>query len=312
MESTFRCESHQVPPVVYKYAGPKAIEHTLKSQEIRFTSSSNQNDINENLWEFTKDQDFQVKQLKAHTLQTWLNERWINISKAEYDDLAGAGRYAEATACLSVYLAVQRTMSRIGILSLSSDPQNILLWGHYACHSTGICVGFDSSAKFLRDSNLRGHSGLHPVVYSDNRSKFDYEEPERSILGVVYTKSSHWKYESEVRAIRELPSGESHMQVPFEASDIKEIIVGAAISAMHLKEILAVRQDLYPYAKLLMALPDPERFATILSPVPPLPIIEGLHSGSLRPGWEPSTLTEDSDYLMRLTKRQLELGKESD
>lgn len=86
----------------------------------------------------------------------------------------------------------------IGVLCLTENPKDILMWAHYASNHTGICVGFDtdvppfSSARSIRYSDQREHVSIVGLSRED----------EELIKKTLFTKSSHWKYENEWRAIK--------------------------------------------------------------------------------------------------------------
>lgn len=110
----------------------------------------------------------------------------------------------------------------MGILCLSEDPGEPLMWAHYAdCHR-GAVVGFDASHAFFSKSNLENgfRQFLKPVAYAQERSvlplaffkKHQMEEIARTgwqeLLNredpMFYTKSVHWRYEKEWRLVRQL------------------------------------------------------------------------------------------------------------
>lgn len=84
---------------------------------------------------------------------------------------------------------------KIGILCLTEDPLNILMWSHYAANHTGICIGFDTE-----------HSPFNCAVnvsYSTERPKAEFNSaPEELIDRVLLRKSQHWQYEKEWRIIK--------------------------------------------------------------------------------------------------------------
>ena len=91
---------------------------------------------------------------------------------------------------------VQQAVDRLCMLSMSSDPSNILMWSHYAdCHR-GICLVFD-------------RNGLQPpfaevlqVVYHEKFPLLDvfagYDVIAKSLF---QAKARDWSYEREWRAI---------------------------------------------------------------------------------------------------------------
>lgn len=90
-----------------------------------------------------------------------------------------------------------------GILSLSKDPLNELLWAHYANEHRGFCIEYDRRylTRFYRNEFM------FDVDYKENpssisASNFGIEmEKTNLIKKVIGTKSTKWKYEQEVRLV---------------------------------------------------------------------------------------------------------------
>lgn len=100
-----------------------------------------------------------------------------------------------------------RLRREVGILSMSAQRDNILLWSHYANKHTGVCL------ELKRADNLRY---AVRVSYSEESPTLDFFEIERAIhksdelgqaakwkfIGMIYlTKAKDWEYEQEWRLI---------------------------------------------------------------------------------------------------------------
>ncbi len=133
--------------------------------------------------------------------------------------------------------------NELGILSLSKNWNNTLMWSHYTNSHKGFCVGFNPNHKFFDNyvSNDGKYSRtVHEVSYSENRIKIPicFSE-ERLYFKPFITKSIDWKYEDEVRVLSSLNLANKIIEfqpldlylfaVPHSA--ILEIIVGANISS---------------------------------------------------------------------------------
>ncbi|HEV3385516.1 MAG TPA: DUF2971 domain-containing protein [Gemmata sp.] len=93
---------------------------------------------------------------------------------------------------------LDRISSKYGILCLSADPENILMWSHYAQNHRGFAVGIDGgwlrAAKFF------------PVEYSTRRVTFSAMtplkmRPDVRSFDIFRRKSVVWAYEKEYRTI---------------------------------------------------------------------------------------------------------------
>ena len=99
-----------------------------------------------------------------------------------------------------------------GVLCLAEEPDNILMWSHYADGHKGFVVGFNTDyPPFKREP-------LWKVVYQAERVKMDLTlrpggpEHLESTKAVIRTKSLGWKYENEWRLVYRL-SAADHEQI---------------------------------------------------------------------------------------------------
>ena len=118
---------------------------------------------------------------------------------------------------------LQARLARIGVLSLSAHPTEMLMWAHYASQHSGFCLGFERSDGSL----LKNNAHTKPVNYVDeylqlgldslelswsvsvqdcsisDSMEIDIEEPH--LQAVIYTKSTKWDREQEWRVL--VPQG---------------------------------------------------------------------------------------------------------
>ncbi len=119
-----------------------------------------------------------------------------------------------------------------GVLCLSDDPSNILMWAHYGDNHNGICFGFDGSSTnaFFGRAQKVNYSSVYPTVniIRDHPRTFH----ERSVL----TKSDHWAYEREWRIIEHEKGAGVYR---FSTADLKEVIFGLNTVASAIEEVKA-------------------------------------------------------------------------
>lgn len=122
---------------------------------------------------------------------------------------------------------VTQLKGKIGLICLSRNWDNILLWSHYGDSHTGICLGFDIS---------EGESGTNygvEVLYQPNPLQIRRREDVNFDLAnrLLRTKHESWSYEQEVRMFVSLddpPDAEGLRWIEFGPSlEIREIIIGA-------------------------------------------------------------------------------------
>ncbi|AWL08070.1 hypothetical protein HME7025_00187 [Aquirufa nivalisilvae] len=134
---------------------------------------------------------------------------------------------------------------RIGILSLSIDWNNILMWSHYAREHSGYCIGFYEEK--LRNSGLFDNGG--PVSYP-SEEEYPIIHPLEDIKGEPETifKNSHnkakdWFYEKEYRLTKffhkEIPTLNCR-QIHINSDYIAEVIIGLRTPEAHKAKIIKI------------------------------------------------------------------------
>jgi hypothetical protein len=108
---------------------------------------------------------------------------------------------------------------QVGILSLSEDPHNLLMWSHYADSHRGVVLQFDRGHPFfdqrLQDEDPIRH--LRPVTYQADRPTIRYFDPNADFqtyfldmcASVFLTKGRDWRYEREWRIMLPLAAAAS-------------------------------------------------------------------------------------------------------
>ncbi len=148
--------------------------------------------------------------------------------------------------------------SKIGILSLSEWPDELLMWAHYASSHAGFVIGFDNQHSYF-DSRKGPGDELHylrKVKYVDQRPNL----PMNELTGddMFLTKSSHWAYENEWRILRPLQEADRVIDKGSEAiylfsfppEIIRTVILGHCISDELRNKILAVLRSNMGYSKV--------------------------------------------------------------
>ncbi|MBS1700387.1 MAG: DUF2971 domain-containing protein [Armatimonadetes bacterium] len=267
MESIFKSEDAEIPSVVYKFGKSELIGHLLEHRTALFRSTSRQNDINENLWDYSALVERQINILNQDIELSYRSNSSHFQSREDFDFLFGANRFAESFVNLRIYRQIQKLMSGIGAICFSASCENSLMWAHYADSSAGICVGISSEARFLKEATFCSQVGLRRVCYSDQRVKISPQNIEESFLDIIYTKSKDWAYESELRAVCDLPDGQDQRLFPIEPEEVREVIVSVGTP---LEDILRLEKlaNVYPHVAIAIAVPDTESFRNVILPLP--------------------------------------------
>lgn len=192
--------------ILYKFMSPTGFEKLLENKTLLFTNPKNFNDPF----------DCEI----SHYTETNLTQEY------------------HAT------VAHQSLIYKIGILCLTRNKFNLLMWAHYAANHTGVVVGIDipdsgldtSDKTIVRSTDgsiiytsIRPSSNGEPVAMS-----LDELTPEQ-IQKIFLQKSIHWAYEEEVRIVRDntlntsewIPIFPGNRAVEIPDSCIREVYFGA-------------------------------------------------------------------------------------
>lgn len=85
-------------------------------------------------------------------------------------------------------------ISSVGYYCMTTKPNNLLMWAHYADSHKGVCLKFD----ILKDLD----TFLVPVQVDYNEQYIDFNMLNSDLLSVLRRKSPEWKYEDEYRIIK--------------------------------------------------------------------------------------------------------------
>ncbi len=109
-------------------------------------------------------------------------------------------------------------IARLGVLSLSTNPNSILMWSHYSHNHTGLVF------QFTPEKDSTCFKPFYLVDYSSNYNLLSYTSNSKDeIPKLMLTKHSDWKYESEVRMI----DLDYHGEKKFKKHELTSIIFGA-------------------------------------------------------------------------------------
>ena len=127
-----------------------------------------------------------------------------------------------------------RTYEKIGVVCLSEEPDNILMWSHYSNGHRGICLEFDTNYFPFNDS-LK----VHRVQYKKNYPVIKLVSLiSRTLLNLMplLTKSIKWKYEKEWRLLHE--QGDTPLK--YDAKALKAIYFGCAMSNKDIEKVVTL------------------------------------------------------------------------
>lgn len=135
--------------------------------------------------------------------------------------------------------AIEAIKKQIGILSLSINPLETLLWSHYAQGHMGVCIEFD----LLKD--IETFNFPIEVIYDNDVIKFNYIRTQIRESGVtnttpLYHKTKDWEYEAEYRVLK---LGQANKLVKINPHAISSVIFGAKTIPQQIRELSHLIKD---------------------------------------------------------------------
>lgn len=125
-------------------------------------------------------------------------------------------------------------LNHIGICCFSRLNDSILMWSHYASSHKGYCVEYKT--------NIR-ENGINPldVNYISIFKKSNYfDKATESIVHLIYSKSSEWSYENELRSLKTHLKGDKERKIKYQDTDIQAIYFGINIEEKTKNQIIKI------------------------------------------------------------------------
>ncbi|MCC0184126.1 DUF2971 domain-containing protein [Aeromonas hydrophila] len=225
--------------VLYKYYSDKfdVLDH-LENPAIKLAPTLNFND------------PFESTLCEALAIK--LSEGLLDFAKTQGD-----------TSLIDVYKNVYMDLPKnYGVISLTENHRNILMWAHYASSHKGICIGYkhdfiEKKFKANEIDHLLGTTNPLPqrVIYDSKRfdiNKFNEKTPGEQIpydfiMEKMLIKSNEWIYEKEHRCIMPFQYGEL-IKTTEEPSIKTEDLINENLNKMSIKK--SNRKNEYYFHKL--------------------------------------------------------------
>jgi hypothetical protein len=134
---------------------------------------------------------------------------------------------------------LEKWNSIIGLLSLTSKPNNILMWSHYSNNHTGFVVGFDTNS-LMSDYDF---DYIEPIVYQTQYPTIHgLDDITEQFHKKFFCKSALWEYENEWRISK------NHIEkrvVKLYKHTINQIIIGCCVDKKQTKSIVDLCKKTY-------------------------------------------------------------------
>ena len=133
----------------------------------------------------------------------------------------------------------------IGIVSLTTTPENILMWSHYSNSHTGFCIGLDAKFIFKKfEPNL----SLQQIIYDSEIPRIGlFDSPTTYFTKILSTKSKLWGYEKEYRFIYRSFVNQT---LDITAQAVKEVHLGAKMDQRTKFDLIQKIIDVFPNMKI--------------------------------------------------------------
>ena len=153
----------------------------------------------------------------------------------------------------------------MGIYCMTTRPDNVLMWSHYAAAHSGFCLQFTTEDSFFR--NVR-EAPLLPVRYSTDRLYLNLIERNdyyKEISHALTTKAKDWRYEDEWRAVDFTHGPGIHM---YPAEALTGVILGCRITPANRQRIMQWCQRCMPRPTVYWAEEKDREFGLDIKPIP--------------------------------------------
>lgn len=150
--------------------------------------------------------------------------------------------------------------SIIGLFSLSTVPDNILMWSHYSFNHTGFVVGLDTKSLI----NAYDFDYMEPIIYQSEYPIISGLDDAQFHKKFFY-KSSLWSYEKEWRISK------THIKqriIKLHRETINKIIIGCGIDLEQSKGMIKfVKKHLGNNIPIYKASKDENNFELVINKI---------------------------------------------
>lgn len=268
-----------LPRFLYKYTGKRLdrIGDIIVNRRLHFSDPIKFNDpfdcaLDLDLQRGASDQDW--VEYFTHLVEEEEPDSAPNERRARAVDNVRRGRHKDPRFVNATRNDIRQIVKKLGrkqgVLCLSSDPKNVMMWAHYADNHEGLLFRFD--CHYMADQTS-GELRTYPIDYSVSFPRIpDYLKALgkfkngdfRAISKLFFCrKSRDWKNEKEWRFFSTKPNS----FVKFYEPMLSGIIFGWKMSDNTRNLISAWINDYTPKPKLLEAKPCPDRFRMDISPI---------------------------------------------
>lgn len=177
----------KIPRYLYKYSAANSnTESIFTNKQVWFSIPTKFNDPFDCHLSEAPHSLQEAHKFREHILEDRPDREFLTSQPISIDRLEAALENAK-----------RLKMSQLGILCLSKNYDNILMWSHYADYHKGLVIEFDLEKDldfFVTPIDIKYVESYEPTNY--------FVDQQEAINKIISTKSSHWSYENEVRILK--------------------------------------------------------------------------------------------------------------
>ncbi|HAS8425345.1 TPA: DUF2971 domain-containing protein, partial [Vibrio vulnificus] len=266
------------PEAYYKYMNQSTLRLLLRNKTIKFTDPLKFNDP----------MDSTVPELELNVKR--LKDTMISVVAQDYPE------FSDFQSDLKNHLSTEERswkkeikvisdellnswsdiISHFRILSLTTKPDNLLMWAHYADEHRGVVVKFKKNPSFGSPQKVNyknGHQSLNNAFnlmasvvlkmeakggFNDKHSDMFSDVTLKIMQKYFFMKMSEWSYENEYRIV--YPESNAKVRkinsnldvVKVNESDIESIIIGSSVSPLRASRLTQLIKRRLPNAKVVV------------------------------------------------------------
>ncbi|EGR3003269.1 DUF2971 domain-containing protein [Vibrio parahaemolyticus] len=277
-------EVPEFPETLYKYQSfeGRALEN-LENMVVFLSPKRLLNDPHELGFQLETYDNFVAKELElAKKREKHFNDRdYVNVIQKVLESEQEKEKYAQDLDYFS------NAIDASGILSLTIDPTNHLMWTHYANSHSGFCLEFESDflsgegcalypAEYMSDYPILSIAELRDwqyqkiaqsipnctlvsmhMAYKKHFNPLRFELSQLLLTEALLAKHESWKYEEEWRYIK----GKSGA-IKYDSTKLRSIIFGVASTNENIEKVKSIleAQTLSDKFKLKKVVKNPTNF----------------------------------------------------
>jgi hypothetical protein len=216
----------------------------------------------------------EIKRVVAE-LTEWHRKHYPAISEAERklraDEFISDPKKLEAAIAENERYHYAAICDQYRVYCLTEKPNSPLMWAHYACSHTGVCLEFDTKRAPFTEAFPPFTGGLLKVDYRTTYPSYDIVSGGYRAL---FTKSVDWSYEAEWRLIAEargfarsiwtLKTNNDFLTLP--SGVLKSVTIGCLTDESSRQQIERLVSTIAPGVLVRHATLVPDRYELRISP----------------------------------------------